>query len=110
MKRGQQITDPREAFNLISNRAALFHEKVVMSAAQLRTRSLGWLMEKIREGKLYVPAAPQVSEAVRRWNFYESSLKAGLSIEGLERFIINQTTGRRPAGERFPFTVVWDRI
>lgn len=53
MKRGDQIKSATVAFVAILSGSALFHEKVVLSAGQLRTWPVSRLIEKVREGKLF---------------------------------------------------------
>lgn len=58
MKRGEQIKSATVAFIAVLMGSTLFHEKVALSAGQLRTWSVSRLIEKVREGKLYEVKTP----------------------------------------------------
>jgi len=52
-RRGELIPDAATAFFIIESGRHIMHEKTVLGASQLRTWSVGRVIEKVRERKLY---------------------------------------------------------
>lgn len=53
MKRGELIESSTVACVLILTGRKLFHEKTCLSSSQLKTWTIGRIIEKVRERKLY---------------------------------------------------------
>lgn len=53
MKRGELIPNTATAVFIIQSDRPIMHEKTVIGAAQLKTWSIGRIIEKVREKKLY---------------------------------------------------------
>jgi len=53
MKRGDRIDSATIAFIAVMFGDSLFHDKAVLSAAQVRTWPVSRLIEKVKEGRIY---------------------------------------------------------
>lgn len=52
-RRGELIPDAAMAQFIIESGRNIMHEKTVLCPAQSRRKSVGWIIEKVRERKLY---------------------------------------------------------